>query len=104
MNLFQGRNMAQFCERCKGVMLGDTPRQIIDGKVYHIYCGWKLEQESIRRIPDKLIDLGGDDADPLPERSGGDISIPSRGDASSASNPQGDVQSHPIPLHWTSNQ
>jgi hypothetical protein len=23
VNLFQGRNMAQFCTRCKGVMLGD---------------------------------------------------------------------------------
>lgn len=93
--------MAQFCNRCKGVMLGDTPRKIIDGKVYHLHCGWKLEQESVRKISDQLGDY---DADTLPERSGGNPGIPQRGDASSASNPQGDVQSNPIPLHWTSHQ
>ena len=97
-------NTMQICNRCKLVIATPEPREVLDGKALHLYCKWKLEQEAIRRIPDKLIDLGGDDADPLPERSGGDISIPSRGDASSASNPQGDVQSHPIPLHWTSNQ
>lgn len=96
--------MAQFCTRCKGVMLGDTPRQIIDGKVYHIYCGWKLEQESIRRIPDKLIDLGGDDADPISERSGGDATLPSQRAESSALDTKSTVQSNPIPLHWTSHQ
>lgn len=101
MNLFEGRHMAQFCARCKGVMLGDTPRQIIDGKVYHLSCGWQLEREALRNInPDK----GETYADTLPPRSWSDTDIPPRGDAGVASNPQGDVQGHPVPLHWTSNQ
>lgn len=54
MNFFEGRNMAQFCAHCNGVMLGDMPRQIIDSRVYHLSCGWKLEQEAIRRISDNV--------------------------------------------------
>lgn len=101
MNLFEGRNMAQFCERCKGVMLGDTPRQIIDGKVYHLSCGWQLEREALRKISDQL---GGDDADPISERSGGDATLPSQRAESSALDTKSTVQSNPIPLHWTSHQ
>lgn len=82
-------------------MLGDTPRQVIDGKVYHLYCGWKTEQEAIRRISDQL---GEDDADPVPKGGGGDATIPPQRTESGAINSESTVQSNPIPLHWTSHQ
>lgn len=104
MNLFEGRNMAQFCNRCKGVMLGDTPRKVIDGKVYHIYCGWKLEQEAIRRIPDRLVDLGGDDADTLHQGGGSDATVLEQRDTNSTPDSPSDKQGQPRPLHWTSHQ
>ena len=93
--------MSQFCARCHGVMLGDTPRQIIDGKVYHLSCGWKLEQEAIRGIN---ADKGETYADTLPPRSGSTPSVPEHGDECRTANPEGNATGSPVPLHWTSHQ
>lgn len=104
MNLFSGltgRQAMTLCHRCGLQLSAQEPRSMIDDKIYHLYCKWKLEQQAVRNIN---ASKGETYADTLPERSGGDTSIPQRGDASSTSNPQGDVQSHPIPLHWTSHQ
>jgi len=44
----------QYCERCKGELQPETPRDVIEGKVYHIYCGWKVmrqkEWEAVQAI------------------------------------------------------
>ena len=93
--------MSQFCALCKGVMLGDTPRQIIDGKVYHLSCGWKLEQEAIRGIN---ADKGETYADTLPPRDVSAPSVPEHRDTCRPANPEGNATGSPVPLHWTSHQ
>ena len=35
----------QYCERCKKDLQPETPRDVIEGKVYHIYCGWKFKKQ-----------------------------------------------------------
>ena len=45
----------QPCVRCGGLLQSDTPRDVIDDKVYHVYCGWKIrraieEKKAIRNI------------------------------------------------------
>lgn len=44
----------QVCAKCGKFLKHDTPRQVIDGKVYDLHCGWNLEQAAIRRISDTL--------------------------------------------------
>lgn len=85
-------------------MLGDTPRKVIDGKVYHIYCGWKLEQEAIRRIPDRLVDLGGDDADTLHQECRSDDGILKQRVENSTLDSESNIPGQPRKLHWTSHQ
>lgn len=82
-------------------MLGDTPRKIIDGKVYHLHCGWKLEQEAIRDIN---ADKGETYADTVSERCGGDASVSPQRDERGAPDSEGHVSGVPTPLHWTSHQ
>ena len=38
--------MVQVCSRatCGGLIQENAPRKVIDGRVYHYYCGWKTEQ------------------------------------------------------------
>lgn len=54
----------QVCKRCGGLLQSDTPRDVIDNEVFHIYCGWKVrrkreEQEAVRSIQaPPLLDLG----------------------------------------------
>jgi len=96
----------QMCNRCEGVLQSDTPRDVYEGGVYHIYCGWKLrrqhaEQKAIREInPDK----GETYADTLPQGSGGAASVPAQRDESRSVDTQGTLQDVPRALHWTSNQ
>lgn len=96
----------QMCNRCGGMLQSDTPRDVYNGGVYHVYCGWKLrrqhaEQEAVRNIS---ADKGETYANPLPERSGGTDGVSSGGDASSVVDTKSTVQSNPVPLHWTSHQ
>lgn len=62
----------QMCNRCGNMLQTDTPRDVFEGGVFHIYCGWKLrrqraEQEAVRNIdPQK----GVQDADTLSKGSG----------------------------------
>jgi len=66
MNLFEGRRRLtmQPCKRCGGLLQSDTPRDIVEGDVMHIWCGWKVrrarqEQEAVRSIAaPPLINLG----------------------------------------------
>lgn len=68
----------QFCARCQGVMLGDTPRQIMDGKVLHLYCFWKITEGDKPRIPPRLVNLGEDYDDTTHNRGGGGPSLPKK--------------------------
>lgn len=68
----------QVCNRCGGMLQTDTPRDVYDGGVYHVYCGWKLrkqhaEQEAVRNIS---ADKGAPHADTVPEGGGGDTVFP----------------------------
>lgn len=97
--------MSQFCARCQGVMLGDTPRAILNGKVLHIYCHWYLTTRNKPRVPPRLVNLTGEkDADTLQQEGGGGSNVRSDGNESSAINPEGSTQSTPRRLHWTSHQ
>lgn len=46
----------QRCARCGGVLQSDTPRDVIENRVYHIYCGWKIrrriEEEQAKEVKD----------------------------------------------------
>lgn len=46
----------QPCARCGGVLQSDTPRDVIENRVYHIYCGWKIrrkiEEEQAKEVKD----------------------------------------------------
>lgn len=33
------------CMRCGGILQSTAPRTTIEGKTYHFYCAWKLEQQ-----------------------------------------------------------
>lgn len=84
----------------------DTPRDVYDGGVYHVYCGWKLrkqhaEQEAVRNIS---ADKGAPHADTVPEGGGGDTGVPQQRAERGAPSAQGDVPGDPVPLHWTSHQ
>lgn len=64
----------QVCNRCGGLLQSDTPRDVFDGGVYHIFCGWKLrrkkeEQEAVRNIK------GVSDANTLHQGSGGGADV-----------------------------
>lgn len=39
--------MTQVCSRetCQGMVREGDPRMVIDGKVYHYYCGWKVKEK-----------------------------------------------------------
>lgn len=64
MNLFsglKGRHAMQTCHRCGNQLQSDTPRDVIDEGVYHIYCGWKIrrmiaEKEAVRNIGESYDD------------------------------------------------
>jgi hypothetical protein len=43
--LLFGSNNLQMCKRCGNQIFSDTPRDVIEGKVYHVYCGWKILKE-----------------------------------------------------------
>lgn len=67
----------QLCTRCGGLLQSDTPRDVVDDKVYHIFCGWKVrrkreEQEAVRNISDLA---GGDHADTLHKGSRGGTGV-----------------------------
>lgn len=53
---------------CNGILQKADPRQIIDGKVYSLNCGWKLEKQ----LKEKK------DADQVREGRGSDPSVPSK--------------------------
>lgn len=94
------------CNRCEGVLQSDTPRDVYEGGVYHVYCGWKLrrqhaEQKAIRDIN---ADKGETYADTLPPRNGSTPSVPEHGDTCRPANPEGNATGSPVPLHWTSHQ
>ena len=96
----------QMCNRCEGVLQSDTPRDVYEGGVYHVYCGWKLrrqhaEQKAIRDIN---AHKGGTYADPLPGESGGTTSVPAQRDECGSLDTESNLQSVPTRLHWTSNQ
>jgi len=42
----------QICTRCGGVLQTYTPRKIVAGHegIFHLYCGWKLEQQLKEKI------------------------------------------------------
>ena len=64
MNLFSGRRqIMQVCNRCGGMLQSTTPRDVYDGGVYHLWCGFKVrridaEKKAVRDIAPPLIDLG----------------------------------------------
>ena len=35
--------MTQVCPRCEGFIRTGDPRKIVDEKVYHLFCGYKVE-------------------------------------------------------------
>ena len=67
----------QPCTRCGGLLQSDTPRDVIDDKVYHVYCGWKIRRkiEEQKAVRDISAGKEGDDADTLHQgaRSGSSI-------------------------------
>lgn len=42
------------CHRCGLQISTKEPRSVINDKVYHLYCKWKLEQQAIRNISDSV--------------------------------------------------
>ena len=66
------------CHRCGLQLSAQEPRTVMDGHVYHLYCKWKLEQQAIRRIPDRLINLGDDHDDTLHKGRGSNPDVPER--------------------------
>lgn len=65
MNLFEGRRRLtmQPCKRCEGLLQSTSPRDVFEGGVYHLHCGWKVrrlkaEQEAQQDIAPPLINLG----------------------------------------------
>ena len=42
------------CAKCFGIMLADTPRSLIAGRVYHIRCGTVALQEKLIKDLDEL--------------------------------------------------
>ena len=101
-----GRQIMQMCNRCGGMLEATTPRDVIDGGVYHVYCGWKLrqqraEQEAIRNInPDK----GERHANTLPKGNGSGSVLHNERNPDSPPDSQSSVQEQPRALHWSSNQ
>lgn len=86
---FRSKPIMQVCSRCGGFMAGIVPRKIIDGKVYHLHCGWKMEQEQIRKISDKL---GGDDADTIHQGGGSNATVLEQRDKNSTPGSSSDTQ------------
>lgn len=35
----------QPCKRCGGRLEPSTPKDVVDGKVYHVYCGYKVREK-----------------------------------------------------------
>ena len=67
------------CYRCHGVINTDSSRDVDkDGKVFHLYCKWKLEQEAIRNIS---AEKGEGHADTLHQGSRGGSSVCDERDA-----------------------
>lgn len=57
------REIMQVCNRCGGLLQSTSPRDVFDGGVYHLWCGWKVrrlkaEKEAVRDIAPPLINLG----------------------------------------------
>ncbi len=42
------------CARCNGLLLGGTPKKMIAGKAYHVYCASKILEEKIKEDIKKL--------------------------------------------------
>lgn len=68
----------QYCERCKGEMTGSTPREVKDGKVFHLYCFWKITVGNQPRTPPRLINLGEDHDDTTRHRAGSNPHLPEK--------------------------
>lgn len=68
----------QFCARCQGVMLGDTPREVVGTKIYHLYCYWKITVGNQPRVPPRLVNLGEDHDDTTRHRGGSNPRIPEK--------------------------
>lgn len=97
--------MSQFCARCQGLMLGDTPRAILNGKVLHIYFHWKLTVGSQPREAPPLINLIGErNENPLQQDRRGSSGVHAVGNTDSPSDSESDILGKPRRLHWTSNQ
>ena len=39
----------QVCKRCQGIIQTCSPRKIVDGDVYHLHCGFKVENEKVKQ-------------------------------------------------------
>ena len=74
MMFFTRRNYMQMCNRCGAMLQADTPRDLFEGGVYHIYCGWKLRRQKEEK--EALRNKGVNNADTLPKGSRGDASVP----------------------------
>lgn len=57
------------CERCGKWLDTDTPRDFYEGKIYHIFCGWKLRRDDAEK-------KGATHDDPLHPRGGSDPCVP----------------------------
>ena len=64
----------QMCNRCGGMLQSDTPRDLFENGVYHVYCGWKLRRQKEEK--EAVLNIGVQDADTLPQGSGGTPGIP----------------------------
>lgn len=97
--------MTQYCHRCHNTMTPETPRQVLDGRVYHVYCYWKMTTGNQPRVPPPLIDLIGDGhANQLQQVTRGNNNVWSDRNEIGAVTSESDIQSAPVRLHWTSNQ
>ena len=42
------------CARCGGQLKTTDTREVMDGKVYHLFCHWKLNREKEELNADKV--------------------------------------------------
>lgn len=52
----------QVCNRCGGMLQTTSPRDVYEGGVYHLHCGFKMrriddEKKAVRDIAPPLINL-----------------------------------------------
>lgn len=43
------------CKRCEGIIQTESPRKIVDGDVYHLHCGFKVEKEKTDQLGKEVV-------------------------------------------------